>query len=364
MAQRQFRSDDTSPWLDAFGNGAAGALTISANTADSARTGYANTTISGTEAAFTATAGSGTGFASGDLVIIHQSRNGGDGAGVWEFNKIASVGAGTNWTMAYALTHDYGTTAQVYRLIQNSAITIDSTKILTGVDWDGSKGGLVVLMAKGTVTITGSITVNSKGYLGGTADNGSNNTYTGEGTVGAPVLQQTTANGNGGGCKILGSGDGGGGGNGAAGQGGSGPGDAVGDAGLTVMVFGGGGGGMSRGEGSPYGGDGGGIVIIVAKTIVVTGGITTTGQDGAAGGPTGSGGGAGGSVLFKGQSITLGSTLVTGAGGAGPYTNGGGAGRIHADYKDSISGTTSPALDSRQDASLIEQTGGGALFGM
>jgi len=382
MAQRQFRSDDTSTWTEKYGNGSAGAVTISANTADSARTGYANTTAAITEGQTALTAGSGTGFAAGDLVIIHQSRNGGSGAGAWELNKISSVGGGTDWTMAYAATKTYATTGQVYRLVQNSAITINTAVTLTGEAFDGTTKGIVALFCNGTVTITGNISTSNRGYRGGknsglnSADVGNQ----GEGTLGAGGAVtnslSTSANGNGasGGHGAVSESQvqqgGSGGGNGAAGSAktsGNG-GEAAGNAGLTLAVFGGGGGsggrknGVSGGDGA--GGAGGGLLLIIAKTITFTGGATgngTAGDNYSDENSSAGGGGAGGSILLKGQTITLGTTLLTATGGAagtGGAANRDGAagavGRIHADYSETISGTTTPTLDSTQDVTLAD----------
>ena len=72
---------------------------------------------------------------------------------------------------------------------------------------------------------------------------------------------------------------------------------------------------------------------------------------------TGSGGGgAGGSILLQGNTITLGSPLVSSAAGnagvPGADAGRGGdgsVGRIHADYGTSCTGTTSPTLDKTQN---------------
>lgn len=130
-------------------------------------------------------------------------------------------------------------------------------------------------------------------------------------------------------------------------------GTADGNASLTQMVFGGGGGGTGESVSSGAGGNGGGVVLIIAPTITVTGSIAVNGNNGQNASRGGSGG-AGGSVLLKGQRITLGSSLITasagnqGTGTTANSTNGS-AGRIHADYSISISGTTSPTINSTQD---------------
>src|ERR1700693_2416055 len=98
MAARQYRSTDTSSWLEGFGNGSDSSLTISSPTTDST----ANTNCTGTSGTTTLTVGSATGFANGNLLLIIDSRVG--GVGTWELNKISSGGTTTTWTLAYALT--------------------------------------------------------------------------------------------------------------------------------------------------------------------------------------------------------------------------------------------------------------------
>lgn len=366
MAQRQWRSDDTDTWNEAFGDGSDGAYSTAGSLTDSSRSGYANTTFAGTASGTSGTAGSGTGFSAGDLVLIHQSRDGGDGAGVWELNKISSTGSGTDWTMAYDLMNTYATTGQVYRLPQYSSVDINSGHTLTSVAWNGTVGGIVAFICNGTTTIAGTITGVAKGFRGGAA--GTNEGSQGEGTAGAGSAGANTANGNGGGAGGYAPGGA------AAGTGGS----AVGAASLVTMDFGGASGGTNGGA---TGKNGGGIVLIISKTITVTGAINVSGTAGSNGAsdtaPTG--GSAGGSALFKGQAVTLGSSLITadaGAKGTGGSTNtrgsGGGGyasaggnggtadagagspGRIHADYSTSISGTTSPTLDSTLDTTIVE----------
>lgn len=373
MASLQFRSDDTpNTWSEAFGDGSDGDLTISTDTTDST----ANTTCSGNLSSTTLTVGDSSGFVNGNLVLIHQSRNGGDGAGVWELNKINSGGGTTTWTMKYALTNAYGTTAQVYLLKQYSGVTINSGITLTSSAWDGTKGGIVAYLCKGTITVTGTITTGGPGQSGGYATTAtgyrgnlavsSQNGVQGEGTSGSGGTVSTSANGSGGGgggAQTSPDWDGGGGGNGTAGGlGGTGSGGGTsGNAGLTTMTFGGAGGaaGASTADGG-HAGYGGGIILLIGITITVTGAITAEGTDGQVEGSFngGGGGGAGGSVLFKGTNITLGTTLVKARGGvAGTGSGGtGGDGRIHADYQNSISGTTNPTLDSRQDSSLSTTT--------
>lgn len=407
---RQFSVNDTDEWLDRFGSGADGAYTTGGNITDSSRSGYGVTTFSGTQGGTSATAGSGAAFSVGDIVLIHQSRNGGDGAGVWELNKISSKGSGTDWTMAYDLQNDYGTTAQVYRLPQYTDVTINHT--LTGVDWAGSSGGIVAFLCNGAFSGSGTIDLNGKGYIGGIGDSGTDASgRQGEGTSGASGSISSSANGNGGGGVAgTGTGDGGasGGGGGNGFEGGDGrsgqqktPGVGGGTGGneeLTVMVFGGGGGGSGAGRNGQNnggnGGNGGGLLIIIARnidlssmTIVRANGTNGTNQSANSAGGSG---GAGGSILLKGQTINMGSSKIqahggnggsggngtgggaggttgagtdassTGSAGTGRPGAGGGAGRIRAEYSVSLSGTTNPSVSSAQDTIFNDPSAGGS----
>lgn len=387
MAQRQFRNNDTAGWPYKFGNGASGIYTP-ISTIDTTP----NTTLAATLGSTSATTGTGTGFNIGDLILIHQTRNGGTGVGNWELNKITSVGGGTNWTLDKATIYAYDTTAQVYLLKQYAGVNIAAGVTITGQSWDGTKGGIYALLCSGTATIAGNIKTDGVvgttgpppgigiGFSGGLSMSGptAGPAYTGEGSGGASVIQ-TTANGNGaGGSNATPSfgvaGGGSGGGNGTVGDTGQSlggatvgtPGAAVGQVSLQTIFMGGGGGGCSGGlGGSGGGGGGGGIIFIFAKTLNVTGSITS---NGGAGGQSASAGGsgAGGSILIKTQIGTLGTSLVTAPGGVKTTGTGladgaaGGTGRIHLDYYTSFTGTTSPTIDSSQDSSL----GTGAFVGI
>ena len=99
-AQRQWRSDDTSTWVEKYGDGADGA--------------YAPTTGTRTEIDSACTANidsnsvtaTNTSFATGQTILIHQTK--GTGAGQWEFNKISSYVAGTI-TTKYKTIYAYAT---------------------------------------------------------------------------------------------------------------------------------------------------------------------------------------------------------------------------------------------------------------
>lgn len=388
MAQRQFRSDDTAAWGIRYGNSSNAAKTYAANhTLDSGDLFY-NGTFTGTSGATTGT----TGIADGTYnlpCIIHQSR--GTGAGTWELNFLTTISGGTA-TFSYSLINTYNTGAQIVTGGQYSAITLNSGVTIQSPAWNGSTGGIALFLCSGTTSLPGTITSVGQnggapgggagmGYSGGLGGNNTTQAQQGEGTAGASG-GSSSANGNGGGGGLNtggapGEAQGGAGGNATAGANGSTligggsvgtGGGTAGSADLTSMVFGGGGGGTASHNGSggitpgSGGGGGGGIVVIISRIITVTGSITANGGVGGTdvGGVFG-GAGAGGSILFKGQSITLGSSLVTASGGAsGPA---GGNGRIHIDYSNTLSGTTTPTLDSRQDVTLAD-SGGSFLFNM
>jgi len=373
MAQRQFRSDDTSKWGDGFGNGSDGALTISSNVTDSS----ANDTITGTSGSTSATFGTGTGFANGNLVLIHQTQ--GTGATNWELNKILSGGGTTSVTLAYPLINTYTSGAQVYLLKQYTSVTINPSQTLTGQAWNGSKGGILAILANTSIVNNGTINVVQNGFGGGANASINGQAGQGEGTAGHSSAS-TSANGNGsGGTNTFGSGDGGS--NRTqgtqAGDGSGNLGSVVGSADGTTMSLGAGGSGCAGNNNqSPPGPgtsstNGGGIVILISPSISGSGLITLdsaassgylrdTSNRTVTAGP-----GAGGFCLIKGQTVNLSSMTAHALGGAvnsppnfGGTTDSSGAGGnggFHVDYGISFSGTTNPTVDTRQDYSLSPQ---------
>lgn len=366
MASRQFRSDDTSTWSDRYGSGADGAKTVSgAETYDGARA-----SCSGSSGGTSLTLGAASTFADGDLVVIHQTR--GTGAGNWELNKISSGGGTTSLTLAYSLINTYtdsgDSQAQIIEMKQYSSVAINST--LSAPEWDGDTGGGVAFFCTGTVNGSGTIDISGKGFRGGAADRHGEShnlqpTTTSEG--GGGVANE----GGGGGCPTGNNENGGGGGGygtagGAASGGISNPagGGTYGVAALTSLHLGSGGGGSHASAGA----DGAGFLLIIAKTIdfssmttVNCNGLNTSDQNSGVGI---AGAGSGGSILLKGQTLNLGTGKVTASGGtagnnpgAGADGGDGGVGRIHADYSTSISGTTTPTIDSTLDATLADSSG-------
>lgn len=365
---RQWRSDDTSPWIYGFGDGSDGDLTISSNTTEAP----IDASCSGTSGASTLSATNAS-FAGGQLILIHQTR--GTGAGNWELNKIASYTSGTI-TLEHTLENTYtdsgASQAQVRVMRQYNNVTINSGVTWTAKAWDGNVGGILGFFAKGTVTVTGTIAGNGRGFRGGSAPS-FNNANQGEGTGGAGTLS-TAANGNGGG-GTSGSGRGGAGGGHAVsgttgGNGGNTGGSAVGDAELVSLNFGGAGAGSASSNSLSNGANGGGIVSIFANDLTITGAVNLSGANSTASNEASGGAGAGGSCLLKCKTATLGTTKITSTGQTPPSTawsgGRGGAssvGRIHIDYSGSYTGSTNPTLSSRLDPTIkVGGLGGGAFL--
>jgi hypothetical protein len=348
-----------------FGSGAAGTWAPGTTTFapyDSSCSGTAgSTSLTATNASFSA----------GQHIFIHQSR-GGSNVGKYEHNVIASYTTGTITTvlpLSYTYTDSGNEQAQVIVMPQYSGANLAGT--LTGKAWDGNVGGIIPILCNGSVSISGTVNLSGKGYRG--AGGGSDQQLTGrrgEGTTSHDLARTTSAQGNGGGGGTGGAGDiglaaaaGGGGGNGTAGTTGTGLHGGAGGVGgaisssadLATMTFGGAGGeGGTRNNTfttNAVEGYGGGIIVVFSNSITVTGSLNANGQNAVAGdSPYGEGGGAGGSILLVGNSISIGTSLVTASGGAG--ANGasgvggsGGSGVIRI-VACSLSGTTIPSAST------------------
>ncbi len=338
------------------GSGSDGALMVSGTvTIDSIAAG-----ATGTSGQTTLTLSTGTGFATGQTILIHQSQ--GTNAGNWERATVASV-SGAVLTLQQPLQHTYTSTgtnnhAQAIVVPQYTNVTIPSGQTLTAAAWNGTTGGILAFDATGTVSVAGSMTMKGRGYRGGVGNNNDpgsvafkqqGESYTGPGVTGLTTNTANAGGGNGGakqgGCE------GGGGGGGAYATAGTkggnhtscspiivgGVGGSVyGDAALAQIFFGSGGGsgGYTTNSALGEGGNGGGIVIIFANQITITSSIDVSGADGTVefGDYGGGGGGAGGAVYLSHVQPIVGFANVTVAGGAGGLANGrsevGGAGGV------------------------------------
>lgn len=384
-------------WLpnERWGNGQDGAFTLVSD----ATAAPLDSSCAGTAATVNLTA-TNPDFASGQIILIHQSR--GANAGNWELNVIESYTTGTI-TTRYPLQFDYldgGTNqVQVVVLPQYSSVSIASDVTWEAKAWNGDTGGIVAFCCNGTTNLEGTIRATQSGYIGGQGapageggtPNGGYGQY-GEGTAGAAVTaSDTNPNGNGGGAGQYSANvdAGGGGGHGTVGGiGGSGysaPGALggliAGTADLTTMIFGGGGGGGSARSGGGLwedgcdGAAGGGLVVIYSHVLNVFGAVHNQGGAGqslpclgdyiAVGG----GGGAGGSVLVTACQANLGWRTINAAGGLGgdgkAYGDGivhtgdggdGGDGRIAVYYGDYYSGLTAPNCSTYLNAALLDPT--------
>lgn len=133
-------------------------------------------------------------MAAGDVILIYQARGAsintansvtyGDitaygNAGNYEFQSVASV-SGNNIGLAArsdsssctagTLRRSYGAGAQVIRVPQYTALTVNAAASISTLAWNGSVGGVVAIRVQNTLTITGTITVAGLGFRGGVKD--------------------------------------------------------------------------------------------------------------------------------------------------------------------------------------------------
>ncbi|KFA93282.1 adventurous gliding motility protein AgmC [Archangium violaceum] len=286
-----------------------------------------------------------TGFAAGDLVLVHQSTGiagpdsgnqrpvalAGGRVGRIEYARVASVSPGVLRLSAPLLYAHTGNLSQVVWVPEYTELEVRSGATLRAAPWEGGLGGILAVMVSGRLRNDGLITVDGAGFRGGAffshgnlnsctdldepADRGG--AYKGEGLVagrfGTASGRGNLANGAGGGiCHN--SGGGGGGHGGLGGKGGrSAPADGEQDVGgmggapvvylpYEYLVFGGGGGaGEGNNEEGSSGGAGGGLMLLRATEVRGVGRFSATGatppptpgDDGAGGG------GAGGAISIR-----------------------------------------------------------------
>jgi hypothetical protein len=334
-----------------YGTGSAGSATISSDP---------NVRVS-----FTGNAGdlsstvSDTTLTNGKVVMLRQEWA--SGAGNWEWNMVASGGGTTTIHWSKPLHYTYVSGAQVIEV--PSLYTTAAVHAFSVPGWNGSTGGVAVIVASLSINSSGVVNGSGVGFRGGNSGSGvSYHQYsTGEGT-GGPIAYQTTSNGNGGGGPLVNNSVTSGGGGGHAnvgGQGSTASGSGTrGDGGSngvdsddgTAIVFGGGGGGSGRDVGGSVsnGGIGGGIVILVSRYITQSAGPNVNGGNSGVGSDASGGAGAGGYVLYICETADLGSGLTT-AGGGTPYgaANPGGSGsvgKIAVHHSGTVTGTTTPTF--------------------
>ncbi|HVV50023.1 MAG TPA: hypothetical protein VHO06_10225, partial [Polyangia bacterium] len=359
---------------------------------------YSVTALTSTTATLSASPATGCLAANDEVLLINlQGTAAANGnVGNYETLRVASV-AGATVTFASAKVNFYGagasddsglgtaTTNQrvvLQRVPNFSSITVSAGATLTVGAWNGVKGGVLFVRSAGAVNVAGTISLDGLGYRGGARptatkqDGFQGETYAGLGANSQAAFLGAGSGGRGDPCATYGVG-GGGAGYGAVGSNGAGSattcmgigGAVYGNAALSKLFFGSGAGSggnddvLTDNPTGGLGGTGGGILVIMAGNLTVTGSVSargTAGQGDATAGCFGStttscwdfsgpgGGGAGGSIYLSGNQVSLGTSLVTaaaGAGGLGGESNGGtgGVGRIAVHYATSIAGTSTPA---------------------
>ena len=133
----------------------------------------------------------GGALAAGDLILIYQARGAtintansvtyGDitsygNAGNYEYQSVASVSGNTialvplasgNSCTAGALRRSYDAGAQVIRVPQYAALTVNAAASISTLAWGGSTGGVIAMRVQNTLTLNGSITAAGLGFRGG-----------------------------------------------------------------------------------------------------------------------------------------------------------------------------------------------------
>ena len=297
------------------------------------------------------TVADGTRFAVDDLILVWQAQAGsypvGDAtpidlaasnAGHYELVRITGI-AGDVLAFAPALIGTYAVTdarAQVVRVPEYEDVTVPAGTSIQAVPWDGATGGVVVFLARGTVTVDGAIDASGQGFRGGARGVGpivftpldvpddpdctSVVGHRGEGvdaTAGAgPAGCGTAIRGNGGAAGAqLNAGGGGGGhhGKGSKGAntvnlntgthrpfGGQGGASLLGALDARLSMGGGGGGGQADQGVGTAGARGGGAIVFRAGSLAGAGFVRANGATAANGRSDGAGGGgAGGAILVN-----------------------------------------------------------------
>ena len=294
----------------------------------------ANTSSGQATVVLATTPSSGCLTAGDEVLIINLMGTSGANSdvGEWETARIQSISVAT-LTLDHNLVNGYDGTTQkimVQRVPNYNDVTIttDNTDFVSS-DFDGTKGGVMMFRADGTVSLAANTTINAnaKGFRGGAAGSGGavggNNgeSYDGSvGTGGSSANAGTSGGGDGGGNATAvpsGAVRGGGGGGGSSGSTSSANGGGGGGGG--AYGYGGGGGGGSSDGTNNNAGDGGAAGTTSVNGGGGGGGISGTGTAGN-GGPAGSAGSQGGSNSNGG---TVGSGTTSAGGGGGANANGG-----------------------------------------
>lgn len=330
------------------------------------------------------TVASAAGFAVGELVLlmqmqgaqINESNSASFGsisslndAGLYELQRICDINS-NEITFETNLINSYntaGATNPGIQLIKVPEYVNIDVGAVTAPNWNGTSGGVLVVAASGTINLVDNISLDGKGFRGGTstslaspcnflsdfnayfyANGGFEGNAKGEG-IAAWISGKESGRGaqasGGGGGNDHNTGAAGGANYGAGGDGGTTqslgffdcPGLYAGDGGLAlggiaysglspaVFMGGGGGAGHANNNESPDAGNGGGLVLLIADVIEGNGfSISVNGGSPInAGSDGGSGAGAGGTILLSANSFSTTMLNLSADGG-----NGGGASYI------------------------------------
>ncbi|MBL8919294.1 MAG: tandem-95 repeat protein [Myxococcaceae bacterium] len=96
-------------------------------------------------------------------------------AGLYEFIEVASIAGNTitvgNGCAGLKNAYTVAGRAQVVRVPQLTTLTVSLTGTVTALPWDGTRGGIVALHVRDTLTLQGTIDVAGLGFRGGNTDN-------------------------------------------------------------------------------------------------------------------------------------------------------------------------------------------------
>ncbi len=185
-----------------------GALTV--GVANTIVNSYTTLSAGAAAGATTLSVASAAGITVGDVLLVYQAQGATIGtgntsaygavtalgnAGRYEYVSVATV-TGTTITLGTAcdttpLRFSYSSGAQVVRVPQYSALTVNVGASIVPQAWNGSTGGVVAAIVDGTATVNGSINANAAGFRGGAIDN----VTTAAGTDVPAYVAATTADG-------------------------------------------------------------------------------------------------------------------------------------------------------------------------
>ncbi len=163
-----------------LGSGRDGALTVS--TTGTVVNAYAQVTAALATGDSVIAVTSSTGFAAGDLVMLHQTTGVSPvpaagaqtqidltsaGVGRYELARVLSV-LGTSITLTAPVINGFAANvSQVIRVPEYTTVTVNPGRSVAPAAWNGATGGVVAFLANGTLTNNGSVDARGRGFRGG-----------------------------------------------------------------------------------------------------------------------------------------------------------------------------------------------------